>query len=94
MALRGRLRSVQSWGDRLLTSLSGSGARPFAGRSTLQAEHGQLVTQDEYLGVLREGAHPVGRDESEQSADEPVEEREGHGRAAWSSASELVKSDM
>jgi hypothetical protein len=36
----------------------------------------------------------VGPDEPEQPPEELVEEREGHGRAAWPTASELVKPDM
>jgi hypothetical protein len=53
-----------------------------------------LVAQDEDLGLLREGVGPVGPDEPEQPPEELVEEREGHGRAAWPTASELVKPDM
>jgi hypothetical protein len=57
------------------------------GRYDLAAEDGQLVAQDEDLGLLREGIGPVGPDEPEHATEELVEEREGHGRAAWSSAS-------
>jgi hypothetical protein len=64
------------------------------GPPDLPPQHRQLVAQDEYLGVLREGIPPVGPEEPEQATEELVEEREGYGRAAWPSASELVKSDM
>jgi hypothetical protein len=46
------------------------------------------------LGVLREAVHMVDVKGREQPADELVEEREGHGRASWLSASELVKREM
>ena len=46
-----------------------------AGPADLAAQHRQLVAQDEDLGVLRDGAHPVDTDELEEAAQEPVEER-------------------
>jgi hypothetical protein len=60
------------------------------GPPDLAAEHRQLVAQDEYLGVLREGAPPVARDEPEQSA------RGTRGPRASSMVERvgLVKSDM
>ena len=60
----------------------------------LAAQHRQLVAQDEYLGVLREGIGPAGPDEPERPTEDLVEEGEGHGRAAWPNASELVKSQV
>ena len=62
--------------------------------SDLATEHRQLVPQDEDLGVLGERIGPVDSDEPEHPPEELVEEREGHGRAAWPTASELVKPDM
>jgi hypothetical protein len=52
------------------------------------------MAQDEYLGVLREGVLPVASDEPEQALDQLIEERQGHGRAAWLSTLVLVKSRM
>ncbi len=46
------------------------------------AQHCQLVAQDEYLGVLGQGIHLVDAAERKKAAQEPAEERKGHGRAA------------
>jgi hypothetical protein len=42
------------------------------------------MAEDEYLRILRQGVHAVDAEEPEQSTDETVEERQGHGRTAWS----------
>ena len=57
----------------------------------LAAQHGQLMAQHEYLGVLRQAVHPVDAEELKGASGEAVEERQGHGPAAWPSASSLVK---
>ena len=60
----------------------------------MPSEHRPLVAQHDDLGVLRETIDPVGPDKPEHSTEEPVEEGGGHGRAAWLSTSELVKSGI
>ena len=50
----------------------------------LAAQHFQLVAQDEYLGVLGKESLAVRLGRPQQALDQLVEEREGHGRAAWS----------
>jgi hypothetical protein len=57
----------------------------------LAAEHGQLVAQDDNLGVLREGAHPLDAEQLEQATGEAVEERWRRGGRAWPIASSLIK---
>jgi hypothetical protein len=50
-----------------------------------------LVTQDEDLGVLGHGIHPVDADCVKDAVDETVEKGERYGRRASFSASRLVK---
>jgi hypothetical protein len=52
------------------------------------------MAQDEYLGILGQGVLPVVSDKPEQALDQLIEERQGHGRAAWPSTLVLVKSRM
>jgi len=48
----------------------------------LAPEHGQLVTKDEDLHILRNGVHPVNADQLEDAARQTVEERQGHDQPA------------
>ena len=65
-----------------------------AGPPALAAEHRQLVAQDEDLGILGDVAQMVHTGELKDPTEETVEERQGHGRAAWPNASRLVKPKM
>ena len=62
-----------------------------AGTGDLTAEHGELVAEDEDLGVLGHGVHPVYPDDLEHPPDQPVEQGQPHGgeigrpRLGWSS---------
>ncbi len=64
---------------------------PQAGTGDLAAQHSQLVAQHEDLRVLGDVVHPVDPDQLDDASDESVEEAEGHGAGASSSASCLVK---
>ena len=57
----------------------------------LAAEHCQLVTQHEDLGVLCDVVHPVDAHESECAVSQAVEEGEDHGELASPSELLLVK---
>jgi len=92
VALRGTNGTSHAGLSRRAGPLESSVGPAEPGPPDLAAEHGQLVAQDEDLGVLREGTHPVGPDEPEHPTEALVEERERHGRAARSNASQLVKS--
>ena len=65
-----------------------------AGPPDLAAEHCQLVAQDEDLGILGDVAQMVRTDELKDPPEETVQERQGHGRAYWPDASELVRHKM
>ena len=45
-----------------------------AGPPNLASEHRQLLAQDGYLGVLRQGVHPADSDEPEHPTDQLIEE--------------------
>lgn len=53
------------------------------------AQHFQLGTQDEYLGVRRKPVHPEDAEELKDATGKATEERQGHGPSAGPNASEL-----
>lgn len=49
----------------------------------LAAKHGQLVAQDEDLGIFRRGIRPVDTKELDHAPNQTVDEGQGHGGRAW-----------
>ncbi|MGH9055566.1 MAG: hypothetical protein ACRDZX_01880 [Acidimicrobiales bacterium] len=45
----------------------------------MSAQHGELVAEDQDLGVLGTGVHPVNTHNLEDTTDQTVQEAERHG---------------
>ena len=65
-----------------------------AGTGDLAAQDGELVSEDEDLGVLGHRVYPVHPDTLKHATDQAVEETERHGGRDWSDASSLVKAGV
>jgi hypothetical protein len=61
------------------------------GTGDLSPQHGQLVAQHEYLGVLGGWFHPMDADQPDDAANRAVKEGKRHELRAWPSTSWLVK---
>jgi hypothetical protein len=62
-----------------------------AGPGDLTAKDSQLLTENEDLGVLVDGVHPVDPGELDQATEQTVQERERHGAGSSPDRSCLVK---